>query len=171
MARTVNDRVVGISLRCFIINMTYNMRTKTIKQETSIVRRLGRDRMVWLTAVLAPAVLYFPIAFSDGGWRTDSAAFWWLCWTLVCTVCDNTKRIQGLCAESNHLRNLKSLLLKAGVVPSLVIMALICVVLAVFVHLPVPRRIVVMPIPIFLMVYSIYQERMLRRLKKILYND
>ena len=147
------------------------MRTKTIKQETSIVRRLGRDRLVWLTAVLAPVVLYIPIAFSDGGWRTDSAAFWWLCWMLVCTVCDNTKRIQGLCVESHHLRILTGRILRAGVLPSMVIMALICVVLAVFVHLPEPRRIAGMPIPIFLMVYSIYQERMLRRLKKILYND
>lgn len=142
------------------------MRTKTIKQETSIVRRLGRDRLVWLAAILVPAVLYFPIAFSDGGWGADSAAFWWLCWVLLCIVCDNAKRIQHLCTESLHLQNLVGRVLRTRAIISLAVTASLCIGIAVFVHIPVPRRIVGIPIPLFLMIFGIFQERLLIRLRE-----
>lgn len=147
--------------------MKMKTRTRTFSKETTLARRLDRDRMACLAAILAPVVLYIPVAFSDGAWRVDSAAFWWGSWALLCMVCDNAKRIEHLCAESHHLQSFTARVMKTGAMKSLAVTALLCIVIGIFVHMPVPRRIVGVPIPAFLLVFSVCQDRLLRRLTKI----
>lgn len=131
------------------------MKTRTYIKETTPVRRLGEDRLARLAAILAPVVLYIPIAFSDGAWRVDSAAFWWGSWALLCMVCDNAKRIEHLCAESHHIKSITARVMKTGAMYSLTVTVLLCIVIGIFVHMPEPRRIVGLPIPAFLLAFSI----------------